>query len=131
MILHGSNQPLYNWQISEILPHIERKALQNRKLNQWLEEVYATQGEEWGCTMVQSMLPSFVEAKVGIEEAKVSSAVQEHIAVHLQHCPDCSETFEALFEVVQAELNGELPSAEVLLAQIAAEQDQELHIAAD
>jgi predicted anti-sigma-YlaC factor YlaD len=71
----------------------------------WVEQIYDTQNNEFDCTQTQAHLAAYVEAQVeGYPMPKNLVGLQ----AHLHQCSDCHEVYEALYDVVEAEVMGGL-----------------------
>jgi hypothetical protein len=71
----------------------------------WVEQIYATRDDEFNCIQTQAYLADYVEAQV---EGYVMPYSLAGLQAHLHQCPDCHEVYEALYDVVEAEVMGEL-----------------------
>lgn len=63
-----------------------------------LDAVFATQPAEIGCDECYAQLDRFVEMELAGKEA---AAALPLVQVHLDHCQDCREEYEALLEILQ------------------------------
>jgi predicted anti-sigma-YlaC factor YlaD len=76
------------------------------ELTNWIDRVYATKEKELDCQQTQSLLPAYVEAEFNGDHFDGA----DNVELHLYQCPDCKETYQALYHLVSLEAKGELQS---------------------
>jgi hypothetical protein len=65
-------------------------------LHEWLRVIMDTRDDEVNCDAMAEAMPSVVEAAARGEDL---TALLPELAVHLDHCPDCRDWYEALMEL--------------------------------
>jgi hypothetical protein len=70
------------------------------RLSKWLVRIATSEQEEVDCDELSEMLESIVAA--GTSDRDIHEALPE-IALHLDHCPDCNEWYEALLDLWKLE----------------------------
>jgi predicted anti-sigma-YlaC factor YlaD len=68
------------------------------QLAEWLRIVMTTKDHEVDCDAMAELMPSVAEAGARGEDI---GRLLPHVAVHLDHCPDCREWYETLVELVR------------------------------
>jgi hypothetical protein len=99
---------------------MKRGNLKYEKFVQWMDRLYKTTDREVDCDQTRQLLASYVDGKVA---GSVPDPEYLPLLRHLDQCPDCSELYEGLYRVVELEAWGELPSAAILLEEIAVKTD--------
>jgi hypothetical protein len=69
-----------------------------RRLSEWIEDIATTQDDEVDCEAMAEMFMTVIEASARGEDFR---AALPHIALHLDHCPDCREFYETLVEIAK------------------------------
>ena len=87
--------------------------MDDKKFAHWISQIYETSETEIDCTRLQELLPAYVESKIASEE---SNTQHSPINAHLLQCTDCTEDYEALYQVTKLETEGPLPQIEESLA---------------
>lgn len=64
-----------------------------QRLQKWLEEIASTEDEELDCNDLEAVIERVVA--VG-ESGEDISELLPAIAVHLDHCPECTDWYDAL-----------------------------------
>ena len=64
-----------------------------QRLQRWLADIASTEAEEIDCEDLEEMLETIVAVGAGGEDIRT---VLPAVAVHLDHCPECGEWYEAL-----------------------------------
>ena len=86
--------------------------METDRFSHFISRVFATETLELECSQVQSLLPAFVEAEL---EAGDTGALGTAMHTHFCQCPDCDESYRALFYVVGCESEEGLPAVEAAL----------------
>lgn len=89
-----------------------------QKLQQWINRIYRTAEQEIGCDQLQEFLPAYTDMTVQGTSFELPLA---DIRLHLLQCPDCADVYQALHRVAEFEAKDALPTAAVLLADLAPE----------
>ena len=69
-----------------------------KRLSEWLEDIATTEDDEVDCEAMAEMFMTVIEASTRGEDFRDSLP---HIALHLDHCPDCREFYETLVEIAK------------------------------
>jgi len=63
------------------------------RLNQWLQAVATTEDEELDCDSLFEIIDKVVEMAASGQDVR---SLLPGIALHLDHCPDCRDQYDAL-----------------------------------
>jgi len=74
--------------------------IDSKRLNEWLQATATTEDQEVDCDALSDVIEGVVEA--ALSGADVRSLLP-HIAVHLDHCPDCRDWYETLLALAEEE----------------------------
>jgi hypothetical protein len=69
-----------------------------QRLSKWLRDIASTEEDEIDCDTLVDMLETVAAA--GAESDDIRAILPE-VALHLEHCPDCSEWYETLVALVR------------------------------
>ena len=69
-----------------------------KRLSEWLEDIATTADDEIDCDALASMFMTVIEASARGEDVRDTLP---HVALHLDHCPDCREFYETLVELTK------------------------------
>lgn len=97
-----------------------RGNLKYEQFVQWIDRLYKTRDTEADCDQVRDMIATYVDGKV---VGSVQDRPYVPLLRHLDQCLDCNELYESLYLVAELEAWGDMPSAEVLLEDIAYKTD--------
>lgn len=70
--------------------------LDHERLSKWLTEIASTEEEEIDCDALDALLESVVAT---VDKGEDIRAILPAVAVHLDHCPECSGWYETLVEL--------------------------------
>jgi hypothetical protein len=63
------------------------------RLQKWLSDIASTEEEEVDCEALEAILETVVAIAESGQDIRV---ILPDIAVHMDHCPECSECYETL-----------------------------------
>lgn len=86
--------------------------MQRKRFENWLKNIYETQGEEISCTECFDLVSRFVDLEISGQNA---AAHLPQVKQHLDQCPACREEYETLRDLRRLEEEGGLPSSDDLL----------------
>ena len=78
---------------------MERRFDPNR-LSEWLRTIATTEDDEVDCDALMGAAESLVASATGDDDVR---AILPHLALHLDHCPDCREWYDTLVALAQEE----------------------------
>jgi len=64
-----------------------------RRLSKWLATIATTEENEIDCDAFCDVIEEVVEAAAAGKEVR---ALLPHLSVHLDHCPDCRDSYQTL-----------------------------------
>jgi predicted anti-sigma-YlaC factor YlaD len=88
----------------------------DERLARWLAHIYETSASEIDCSLLQALLPAYVEHTLDLASHPLSDHQLAAVHTHLEHCPDCREEYQGLRKVLILESGGELPELDTILA---------------
>ena len=83
-----------------IMKGTRRPEIDPQRLNQWLAAIATTQDDEIDCDALGEVIQEVVEAAATGADVR---SVFPHIAVHLDHCPDCRDWYQTLVALTKEE----------------------------
>ncbi len=89
--------------------------MEKETLKHWVHNIFTTQDEEIDCEQACEALDQYVSIEVLGEDA---ACVLPDVCQHLQQCPECAESYEALLEIACLEAAGELPETDELMEDV-------------
>lgn len=72
--------------------------IEPKRLGDWLAAISTTQDEEIDCDTLFALIEEVVEAAVAGVDVR---SLLPHVAVHLDHCPDCRDLYETLLALME------------------------------
>ncbi len=64
-----------------------------KRLEEWLQAISTTEAEEIDCDALSEVIDEVVEAAAAGADVR---SLLPGVAVHLDHCPDCRDSYETL-----------------------------------
>lgn len=83
----------------------------HHRLESWLRNIYATQGEEISCTECFAQVSHFVELEASGQDA---AAQLPNVKQHLDQCRACRDEYETLRDLRKLDDEDRLPSVDDL-----------------
>ena len=71
-----------------------------KRLNEWISAISTTEDEEIDCDALFEVVQAVVDAAASGGDVR---EILPHVALHLDHCPDCRDHDEAVMAFVEAE----------------------------
>ena len=89
--------------------------MEREMLKRWIHNIFTTQDEEIACDQACEALSHYVEMEISGEDA---ASLLPDVSDHLEQCPECAESYEALLEIACLAVEDALPEADELMEDV-------------
>jgi predicted anti-sigma-YlaC factor YlaD len=76
------------------------KQFEAARLSEWLQSIATTQDDEVDCDALVEVAEQLIAAGTRGDDLRV---VLPHLALHLDHCPECREWYDTIVELSRGE----------------------------